>query len=212
MANSVHQINALDAMVAAFSNIGMLRQQSKPGDVISGFITNGGSAINVIPAYTSAAIGTRAPTKSNLNELDKRVYSCCEAGALASGAKLNFLHQGGYEDHVPNSVLADLYRKWFNVLGGSIAGSKEDAENGTSPGGTDQGNVSHVLPSLHALFQIEAPCGPHQLEFAAAAKADGAHERAIRVAKALALTALDILLDKKILEDIKKTFVPDIVE
>lgn len=184
----------------------MLRQQSKTTDVISGYITNGGSAINIIPDYTSAVIATRAPTKKDLEELDRKVKLCFEAGSISSGATIKMERFSGYDDHVTNPVLANSYKKWFNALGGRIPGSKEDLENGVSPGGTDQGNVSHITPSLHALFYIDSPCGPHQAGFAEAAKAESALDKALMVAKALALTAVDILVEKGLLEEVKQSF------
>jgi amidohydrolase len=47
-------LNALDAMVSAFVNIGLLRQQLRDSARIHGIITDGGQAVNVIPHHTAA--------------------------------------------------------------------------------------------------------------------------------------------------------------
>ena len=193
-------------MISAYGNIALVRQQCHPGAVVSGYITNGGSAVNIIPDYTSAAIATRAPTKARLAELNKKVFSCFEGGAVATGATVKITLEGGYDDHVPNELIGRIYRKWFNVLGGDIAEIKEDLENGLLPGGTDQGNVSHVIPSLHAIFKIDSKCGPHQLGFAAAAKTEEAHTKGLRTAKAMCLTAVDIMAERDLLNEIKRSF------
>ncbi len=40
-------INALDALITAYNALSVLRQQTMPGDIIQGHITNGGSAPNM---------------------------------------------------------------------------------------------------------------------------------------------------------------------
>ena len=47
-------LNALDAMVAAMVNVGLLRQQVRDTARIHGIITDGGQAVNVIPDHTAA--------------------------------------------------------------------------------------------------------------------------------------------------------------
>jgi metal-dependent amidase/aminoacylase/carboxypeptidase family protein len=47
-------INALDALVAGYNGISMLRQQIHPTSRIHGIIKNGGAAPNIIPDKTSA--------------------------------------------------------------------------------------------------------------------------------------------------------------
>ncbi len=47
-------INALDAMVMAYQNISVLRQQMHTTDRVHGIIKKGGEAPNIIPDYTSA--------------------------------------------------------------------------------------------------------------------------------------------------------------
>src|SRR2546428_5886543 len=49
-------LNALDAMVASFTNIGLLRQQLRDSARVHGIITDGGQAGNVIPQHTAAQL------------------------------------------------------------------------------------------------------------------------------------------------------------
>jgi metal-dependent amidase/aminoacylase/carboxypeptidase family protein len=193
-------------MIAAHNNIALARQQLLPGDVISGYITNGGSAINIIPAYTSASFATRAPSKQRLAAVNERLYQCFEAGALASGAKVEITKGNQYDDHVPNKLIGGSYRHWFNLLGGHIPAPEIDLVNGLLPGGTDQGNVSHIIPSLHGVFHIHSEVGIHSADFALAAKTEGAHEKAMVVAKALALTGLDFLTCQDLIDELRNDF------
>jgi metal-dependent amidase/aminoacylase/carboxypeptidase family protein len=74
-------------------------------------------------------------------------------------------------------------------------------------GSTDQGNVSQVMPALHAMFGIptEDNVGPHNAGFAKAAGTDVAHDKAIVVGKTMALVGLDILTkDEAVKADWKK--------
>lgn len=76
----------------------------------------------------------------------------------------------------------------------------------TSFGSTDAGNVSHVVPTLHAYIKI----GPsslvgHTKEFCEAAKSKEADEALIKAAKSLAYTGYTLLTDKDRLLKIKET-------
>lgn len=53
-------VNAADAMMIAQVAIAAYRQQMRPGAVVSGVVTSGGEAANVIPAHTAADYDCRA--------------------------------------------------------------------------------------------------------------------------------------------------------
>ncbi|KAL2167464.1 hypothetical protein VTG60DRAFT_1215 [Thermothelomyces hinnuleus] len=110
-------INALDALVVSYNAVSALRQQTKPGDVIGVAITNGGEqATNVIHAYAACVCMIHATTSSRLAELQEKVSSCFRAGAIATGATVNITVTPGYQDHVPNRVLAASYRRYWSML------------------------------------------------------------------------------------------------
>src|SRR5579859_4902373 len=81
-------INAADALTIAQTAIGLLRQHIRSSDRIHGIVTNGGVAPNVVPAHTLARYIIRSETLDQLNELRPRVHRCFEAGALATGTKM----------------------------------------------------------------------------------------------------------------------------
>ena len=56
-----------------------------------GLLLHGGDAPNVIPAHTSARYIVRGETLADLEKLRPRVYRCFEAGALATGSKLEII-------------------------------------------------------------------------------------------------------------------------
>lgn len=84
-------VNALDAAVAAYNNISMLRQQIRPDERIHGVIEAGGTVPNVIPGYTRMNWCIRSPTMPRCEELVKRAKACFEAGAAAAGCELNYI-------------------------------------------------------------------------------------------------------------------------
>lgn len=83
--------NALDAAVAAYASVGMLRQQIRPDERIHGVIEVGGTVANVIPGYTRMNWNVRSATVARADKLLARVKACLEAGALASGCTVNYI-------------------------------------------------------------------------------------------------------------------------
>lgn len=84
-------INALDAAVAAYSNVGLLRQQIEPDERVHGVIEAGGTVPNVITDYTCMNWNVRSPTIARADKLLARVKNCIEAAALASGCKVEYI-------------------------------------------------------------------------------------------------------------------------
>jgi amidohydrolase len=84
-------VNALDAAVAAYSNVGLLRQQMEPDERVHGVIEAGGTVPNVITDYTRMNWNVRSPTIERADKLLARVRNCIEAAALASGCKLEYI-------------------------------------------------------------------------------------------------------------------------
>jgi amidohydrolase len=185
-------INAADAMTVAQVAIGLLRQQLPSTTRISGIVTDGGEAANIIPSHTSARYNLRAPTFDELLELRARVTRCFEAGALATGAQLEIV--GGdkpYAHMVHNVAMSELYRRNAEALGRVVQ------EVPGSGAGTDMGNISLVIPSIQPTIGINClPAINHQPEFAAACVTPAADKAVLDGALAMAWTAIDMGLDQ----------------
>lgn len=201
--------NALDALVIAYNGLSLLRQQTMPGDIIQGYISDGGSAPQIIPGYAAGIFVVRANspsylhTPSRLQELRKKVEACFRAGAEATGTELKITVEEAYAEHVPNRVLAASYAMYWNALDPPNVGSVEqDIHIGAS---TDQGDVSHAIPSLNASFSImpgPGGGGPHTPGFEKASGTKDAFHRCLRTGKALAGTAVEILATPGLLDDV----------
>ncbi len=83
-------INALDAVVAAYVNISLLRQQLLPSQKVHGVIVNGGDRPNVIPMSASVNYYIRSPTVKTLKPLTEKIIKCFESAAMATGCKVEF--------------------------------------------------------------------------------------------------------------------------
>jgi len=191
-------VNALDACILTYNNISALRQQLTDDVRIHGIITHGGAAPNIIPDYTAAEFLVRAAEKDHALAVLARVEDCARAGALAAGAQVKLTRgQRYYANMVPNSVLADLFEANLVTLGRTITLPAP----GERMGSTDMGNVSHVVPSLHPYLQIvpENVAG-HSPEFRAAAASPEGHAAMLDAAKALAMTAVDLLCQPDLVE------------
>lgn len=191
-------INAADALTVAQTAIGLLRQHILPTDRIHGIITKGGDAPNIVPAHTTARYLVRGETLARLEELRPRVYACFEAGAVASGAKLEI--EGGdkpYADMIHDQDIAELYRRNSELLGRSFADA--DAAEKKAAASTDMGNVSHVIPSIHPMLGIDSlPAVNHQKEFADKCVTDSADQAIYDGALAMAWTAIDLATDNSV--------------
>ncbi|MFG2395993.1 amidohydrolase [Streptomyces lydicus] len=182
-------VNALDAMALAHTAIGLLRQQLPPGVVVHGIVTEGGQAVNVIPARTRARYEVRAPTLEQLTHVRERVRACFEAGALATGATLELRPHGrDFAELRQDPYLTEAYVRAARELGRTVR-----ARDGQPLASTDMGNVSRQLPTLHPT--IGYPTGgaaQHTPEFAAHGKSPGADRAVLDGAIALGLVAVDL--------------------
>ena len=184
-------INALDGLVTAYQSIAQLRQHIRPSERIHGIITDGGQKPNIVPDRAAGLFYIRAANERRLERLKQRVHDCFRAGALASGAELHTRSNGeDYSDMWTNAALAAAYEANITGLGRRI----DHAAPETVSGSTDMGNVSKLAPSIHPMVAIAPPhVALHTPEFASWAVAESGQQGVIDGAKALALTAIDIL-------------------
>lgn len=80
-------VNALDALVSAYNNVSVLRQQIKPDERIHCAFLETPKVANVIPASTQAVWQVRSPSMQGLTRLVARVRNCIEAAGLATGCQ-----------------------------------------------------------------------------------------------------------------------------
>ena len=196
-------INALDAMILAFTAINSLRQHIRGDARIHGIITDGGEAPNIVPAHSAAVFLVRSLDYDYLSELKDKVLNCFTGASVATGAKLG--HKWRDRIYAPmknNMTLAGLFRQNLESLGRHV----EAFDPHFGLGSTDMGNVSQVVPSIHATIAI-APTEAliHTPEFAAAAASQAGHQGLLDAAKAMAMTVIDIL-QPEVIDKIRQEF------
>lgn len=197
-------VNALDAVLAAFNAINALRQQIRSDARIHGIITHGGEAPNIIPAYAAARFMVRALDQEYLEGLSRRVVACFEGAAAATGCRVKAEPEGGdYQAFLPNRALASLFRRNLEALGVVV----DQGPEATDLGSTDVGNVSWAAPTIQPMIAI---CGPeascHMPAFAEAAVSGAGHAGMLAGAKAMAMTAADVLAEEAARDTIRAEF------
>ena len=186
-------INALDALILAFSAVAALRQHIRDSTRVHGVITDGGQAPNVVPGHSAAVFLVRAEDESYLEELKERVLACFQSGAQATGARLEYRWDDvQYAPLRPNRTLGEVYQRNLAALGRTV----EDPPVPRPLGSTDMGNVSLLLPAIHPSIAIAPPgMSIHTADFARIAASEEGHRGLLDAAKALAMTAVDVLCD-----------------
>lgn len=81
--------NACDAIVQAYSAIGLLRQHIERDESVQGVIVEAGRAANVIPDFAEGLFSIRAPTMKRLDALKARVAPIFDAAAAATGCTVD---------------------------------------------------------------------------------------------------------------------------
>ena len=195
-------VNALDAMVAAYNNISMLRQQIRTDARIHGIITHGGDAPNIIPQYSAGLFYVRAATRKYRDEVYQKVEKCMEAAAMATGAGYKIeIGQPTFDPIKRNPPLEAAARANMEALGISV--DPDDGRRGSS----DIGNLSFYLPAIHPSTAIVDPEVPgHSKIFAEATMSSRGKDALLRAAKFLAMTGYDYLTSAELREKVKEAF------
>jgi amidohydrolase len=186
-------VNALDALVIAYNAVAALRQHIRDSARIHGIITDGGQMPNVVPNHAAAVFLARAEDEAYLEDLKRRVVACLEAGAIATGARLEcHWDDVQYAPLRANKAMADAFRRNLTKVGRSV----REPPTPRALGSTDMGNVSMLLPTIHPSIKV-APreVNIHTADFARLAASQEGDKALIDAAKAMASTAVEILVD-----------------
>jgi len=197
-------INALDALLLAFNGISALRQQL-PSDVrVHSIITKGGTLPQVVPDHTTAVLTVRANNAATLKQVIPRIDACLTGAALMTGARL----ERTWRDTPGRALLSNL------ALARSFERNLQDLGRVTRPRDElsgawsgDTGNVSWFVPTIQpqmAMTGRDVP--PHSHEFHAASVGPAAEACILDAAKAMAMTAIDLISDEEFLREVKAEF------
>ncbi len=196
--------SALAAVLQTFHAVDMARLHFRDGSRIHGIITDGGQAVNIIPERAECLFLARARTSQHAEEMAKRVIRCAEAAAMATETRVDARIEGGYKNMINSLSIARRYATHTESLGAHSREAPPDLPTGS----TDMGDISHAMPAIHPTFAIakhgEGSC--HEDAFVTHANSSRGYEVMIRVAKALAMTAYDLLADEQLMAAAKAEF------
>jgi len=195
-------VNALEGLIQTFNAFNALRQYLPEGARIHGIITEGGASPQVVPDYAEARVYVRARDSAGLARLYERVKCCAEGAALAIGSEVNVEHYARtYDALITNRALAGVFRANLESL------SVEVGAPAIGAGSTDMGNVSSVVPAVHPYVQVGGVSAPvHTRAFGDATVSRDGHAALLIAAKALAMTAIDVLSDPVLRRRMKAEF------
>lgn len=197
-------------------------------------IIDGGEAPNVVPDKASVWYFIRN-TDARLEDTYNRVVDCAKGAALASGTVLDtiIVQTGAHQKHVNKGMAETIQRnielvgmpQWTdeeNNFAKTLQKSLGAKENGyavkagtlrepvtiqTGGGSTDVGEVSLIAPTATLTFPVSVPGSiGHHWSTVTAGYGSAAWKGLNAGAKVMAGTALDLLTNEKLLNEIKNEF------
>ncbi len=218
--------SALDAVELTNFAAQLLREHTPDFTRIHHVITAGGGAPNVVPDFSEVYYYVRHPESSVVADIFGRLVKCAEAGALATGTKLEIKHEGGIKEILPNNTLAQLVLENLKTLNDleyteeevkfglrlqdtlddpkSLDSVKEveDVSGMVGKGSTDVGDVSWVIPTTGFGTACWVPGTPgHSWQAVAAGGTSIGRKGMNLAARVLAATAWDLFKNPKLIEE-----------
>ncbi|TMC46936.1 MAG: M20 family metallopeptidase, partial [Chloroflexi bacterium] len=192
--------NALNAVIRFFVGIDGWRQQLEVDSRVHGYISDGGKAMNVVPARAEAIFGLRAKERGTLDGMVERFGEIAKGAALLTGTNVEIAEYLPYYEPVKANL----------ALGDVIAAELE--RQGVKPergilvtASTDLGNVSTKVPTDWVRFPVsETPVPGHSDQMRDASISDLAHRNAIITAEALGASAVRVATDRALRDRINR--------
>ena len=184
--------NALNAVIRLFVGVDGWRQQLESDARVHGVISDGGKAMNVVPARAEAIFGLRAKERATLDGMVVRFGEIAEGAALLTGTKVEVSEYLPYYAPVKaNMLLGDIITEELGRLGVSPARGVLVAAS------TDLGNVSQRVPTDWVRFPVsEALIAGHSDAMREASVTELAHRNALITAEALGAAAVRVATDQ----------------
>ena len=181
-----------------------MRKGLTPEVRIPGVIVEGGKRANVVPDRAVGQFSIRARNRAAVEAILDRIVRMAQGLSAAGGARVTVIRiDEGYDEMLTNRVLAELFKQNLSALG---------AETNDAPrermGSLDMGNVSQVVPSLHAYVadRSRRSGALHTREFAEATVSEGGRRGLLLAIQALAMTAIDLLTRPEALPAARREF------
>ena len=210
--------SALDGVEIMNVATNYLREHVPIGTRIHYVTTNGGDAPNVVPDFAESYYYVRHTDPAVVKSVMERVKKAAEGAAIATGTTVDFEATGGVYSMLGNDILAGVMHRNLAAVGGVKWSAEEsrwaDAIAPTLPtkrplasvaeirpisggdggGSTDVSDISWVTPTVGMSAATWVPGTPaHSWQAVAASGMSIGAKGGVVAAKALALTAADLL-------------------
>ena len=143
-------VDALNAATTAMVNIALQQESFRDEDTVRvhGFISAGGTAVNVIADHVTMEYSVRGKTAEAFKDASMKVDRALKAAAMATGCGVTIETMSGYMSNVVNphtevleSVLDDIAAE------GKYTNRRDLLEHST--GSDDFGDVATLMPLVH---------------------------------------------------------------
>lgn len=224
--------SSLDAVEAMNNMVNMMREHTTESTRIHYVITQGGKAPNVVPDFAEVYYYARHSTRDEVVNVFDRIVNAAKGAALGTGTTMEYEMIGGTHELLHNEILQQLVHKNLEKIGGYAYTSEEKvfAEKiseslgvslntqyvegvepydkvGKAGGSTDVGDVSFAVPTVGLRAATWVPGTPaHSWQAVAAGGTDIGNKGMMVAAKTLALTAMQLIDNPKIISEAKKEF------
>ena len=225
--------SALDGVEAMNAMVNLMREHIPERARIHYVITSGGKAPNVVPDFAEVYYYARHNRRDVVIDIFDRIVKAAEGAALGTGTTMDYEMIGGTHELLPNLTLQKLMHDNLSKVGGVEYSTEErefadkiarslgyekadlDRARGIQPyrteakayGSTDVGDVSFAVPTVGMGTATWVPGTPaHSWQAVAAGGTTIGKKGMMVAAKALTLTAIDLLKDKELVAKAKAEF------
>ncbi len=225
--------SALDGVEAMNAMVNMLREHVPEKARIHYVITSGGKAPNVVPDFAEVYYYARHNQRDVVIDIFERIIKAGEGAALGTGTTMDFEMIGGTHELLPNLTLQKLMHDNLSKVGGmeytpeekefadkialSLGYEGVDIEKARNIqpykteakafGSTDVGDVSFTVPTVGMGTATWVPGTPaHSWQAVAAGGTSIGNKGMMIAAKTLALTAINLYQDRKLVTKAKAEF------
>ena len=224
--------SSLDAVEAMNNMVNMMREHTTESTRIHYVITQGGKAPNVVPDFAEVYYYARHSTRDEVVNVFDRIVNAAKGAALGTGTTMEYEMIGGTHELLHNEILQQLVHKNLEKIGGYSYTSEEKIfaekiseslgvslntqyvegvepydKGGKAGGSTDVGDVSFAVPTVGLRAATWVPGTPaHSWQAVAAGGTDIGNKGMMVAAKTLALTAMQLIDNPKIISEAKKEF------
>jgi len=224
--------SALDGVEAMNDMVNMMREHTTEGSRIHYVISKGGDAPNIVPANAEVYYVIRHQNREEVRSMWNRVVKCAEGAAMGTETKMEFEIIGGTYDRLPNMALSKVMHANLSKVGGvnynddekTFAEKLRKTLPGTVPpiaeanvvqplemedgkASADTGDVSWNVPLVAMRAATWVPgTPPHSWQAVASGGTSIGYKGMMVAAKTMALTAIDLMSNPKLLEEGRKEF------